>query len=130
MKRIIKTLQAINGKMYVVMAGRRLLLFECSAEIELLEESVNVPVLGKGNIIKSRNVALLITFNQLPSFEVDENSLSGFDFEGDVLKSDGCYETLVFSNCLLVDDLDLTAGGQCRFKLQCTPAMINKLRMI
>lgn len=128
MKRVIKSLNAINGKMFVIMSAKRLLLFECSAKIELIEDSTHIPILGKGSIVKNRNAALLITFNQQPCFEVVENELAGFDFEGDFLRKDGIYEKLVFNNCLLDSDLDLTNGGQCRFELQCTQSMIDKLK--
>ena len=128
MKRVVKNLEAINGKMFVIMSAKRLLLFECSAKIELIEDSTHIPILGRGSIVKNRNAALLITFNQQPCFEVVENELAGFDFEGDFLRNDGIYEKLVFTNCLLDSDLDLTNGGQCRFELQCTQAMINKLK--
>ena len=55
MKRVVKNLEAINGKMFVIMSTKRLLLFECSAKIELIEDSTHIPILGKGNIIKNRN---------------------------------------------------------------------------
>lgn len=128
MKRVVKTLEAINGKMFVIMSAKRPLLFECSATIELIEDSTHIPILGRGSIVKNRNAALLITFNQQPCFEVVDKELVGFDFEGDFLRSDGIYEKLVFTNCLLDSDLDLTSGGQCRFVLQCSQAMIDKLK--
>ena len=57
MKRVVKTLEAINGKMFVIMSAKRPLLFECSATIELIEDSTHIPILGRGSIVKNRNAA-------------------------------------------------------------------------
>ena len=57
MRRVAKTLQVINHKMLGTMTAKRPLLFECSATIELIEDSTHIPILGRGSIVKNRNAA-------------------------------------------------------------------------
>ena len=72
MKKLIKTLNCENGELFVVTNERRVLLAKCEAEVMLYEHSVNVPVLGRGLVIKRRDVALLVTFKHRPECATDE----------------------------------------------------------
>lgn len=130
MKRVVKTIAVRNGRMYVLSDNRRVLLFQCRAEVELIEHSVQTPILGKGRVIDKRSAVLLITFDQCMEAEINANDISGFAFEGDFIRLDGSYISMDFEHCMLCSDLDLTAAGQCRFELQCSPGQLEKLKVI
>lgn len=130
MNRIIKTIPVENGKLFAVMDSRRALLYECKAEIEIVEHSEHVPVLGKGSIITKREAVLLVTFEHRPKFEVNERTISGFSFCGDFLTTDGSIIGLEFDNMQLIDNLDLTSSGRCNFELRCSMEMLDKLRKL
>ncbi len=130
MKKYIKSLSVDGGKLFAVNNGRRITLAECKAELKLYTRSVNIPILGKGNVITERGIALLITFQQKSEYSLDEafiRGISAFEFQGDVLQSDGTMEQVFFSNCQLDSDLDLSDAGSCRFDILCPPEMIRKL---
>ena len=128
MEKTVKTIPLQNGKLFAIMSGNRILLYECEAEIEIVEHSAHIPALGKGRIITRRDAVLLITFEHLPKFEVDERRLSGFDFEGDHMKPDGSLMNLKFDRIQLLGDLDLTASGSCTFDLRCSWEMLDRLK--
>lgn len=128
MNRIVKTIPVKNGKLFAVMDTRRALLYECKAEIEIVEHSEHIPVLGKGRLITKREAVLLVTFEHCPKFEVDERTISGFSFCGDSLTANGSIIKLEFDNMQLLDNLDLTSNGSCNFELRCSMAMLDKLR--
>ncbi|MEY8367550.1 hypothetical protein AALA24_02165 [Anaerovoracaceae bacterium 42-11] len=128
MEKTVKTIPLQNGKLFAIISSNRILLYECEAEIEIVEHSAYIPVLGKGRVITQRDAVLLITFEHLPKFEVDERRLSGFDFEGEYMKPDGSLMSLKFDRIQLLGDLDLTASGSCTFELQCSREMLDRLK--
>lgn len=129
MQKVVKTIPIEKGKLLGIVDTNRYKLADCDAKLELIEHSKNIPTLGTGNIITHRLVSMLITFNYVSRL-VDIQSLIAFGFQGDILRSDGRYETVTFDRCLLVSDLDLTDTGQCTFEVQCSPNMLRKLRFI
>jgi len=133
MKKLIKTLQSKNGELYITTDCKRLLIACCRAEIELYEHSIDIPILGKGKVTRERDAALLLTFEHRPELKTDEaylQTISRFEFQGDILRSDDVYEPFTFYNCLLDSALDLTEAGSCRFELGCSPETLNKLKTI
>lgn len=131
MKRAIKTIDVYNGEMYAVLTSNRIKLFDCNASIEIVEHSGSSPILGKGKVIIKRDIVLLVTFDLVPSFDVDEHmlsSISGFEFCGDIQRQDGTFISMTFNHCMLADDLDLTSGGSCQFHVECAPDVVNKLK--
>ena len=130
MKRVLKTILVENGKLYAVAEGSRYLLADCSATIEIVEETEELPVLGKGRVITNRGITLLITFDHKPRFTVNPAVLAGFGFQGEVLRRDGLYEQMTFDHCLLASDLDLTEAGECTFEIQCSPEQLRRLRTL
>lgn len=127
MERVVNTIDVINGKLAVIVGTHKYLLANCNANVEVIEQSKQVPVLGRGNIIQKRYVSLLITFDHASKSLVDVESISRIEFTGDVLREDGKYITLSFDNCLLVSDLDLTSAGTCTFEVQCPENLIRQL---
>lgn len=130
MKEVIKTIPAEDGKLYALAGENRYLLADCGASIEIVEDSEELPVLGKGRVITNRGAALLITFEHKPGFSVNLESVQGFGFQGRVLRQDGIYEKVIFAHCLLASDLDLTEAGECTFEIQCSAEMIKRLRAL
>lgn len=130
MKQVIKTILVEEGKLYALAGENRYLLADCGASIEIIEDSAELPVLGKGRVITNRSAALLVTFAHKPRFGVNLASLSGFGFQGEVLRQDGVYERMVFDHCLLASDLDLTEAGECTFEIRCSAEQLKRIRNI
>nr|DAM31675.1 MAG TPA: hypothetical protein [Caudoviricetes sp.] len=130
MQRVIKTIPAERGKLYALINGDRYLLAECHANIEIIEDAEEIPVLGRGRVITDRSVTILVTFAHKPRFGVNLASLSGFGFQGEVLRQDGVYERMVFDHCLLASDLDLTEAGECTFEIRCSAEQLKRIRNI
>lgn len=126
MKRVIKTIDIEKGILYVRTNDYRYRFAKCNAEIEIIEEFTNIPCLGKGNIIKSRNLCMLITVNHFER-NLDIESVEAFDFVGEILRKDGIYEKIQFVNCLVATELDLTQEGVCEFEVNCTKELMRKL---
>lgn len=128
METITKVIPAENGKLYALADGNRYFLADCRARIEIVEYSDALAVLGRGRVIKRRDSVLLVTFNQQPHLPLALDALSGFGFQGDLLRRDGRYERLTFDRCLLDGDLDLTECGECSFFVECSHSMICRLK--
>ena len=130
MKQVIKTILVEEGKLYALAGENRYLLADCGASIEIIEDSAELPVLGKGRVITNRSAALLITFEHKPGFNVNLESVHGFGFQGKVLRQDGIYENVVFAHCLLASDLDLTEAGECTFEIRCSAEQLKRISNI
>ena len=128
MERIIKRIPCSHGVLYVLAYTNRYVLAECDAVLEITEEIEHIPVLGKGRVVRGRYITLLITAHHKPNSVIDPRSVDSIGFKGEYLRSDGKSETLEFIRCLLVSDLDLTAAGECRFEVQCSDALLDRLR--
>ena len=133
MQRVVKTLKAENGELFALIDSRRIRLARCEAEVRLYTREVEVPVLGRGRVITQREAVLLVTFEHKPECPTDEDficSIARIEFQGEILQTDGSVERLVFDNCILDGELDLTEAGTCRFELRCTPHMIRRLMVM
>ena len=130
MNRVIKTISFTNGKLHTVKGTQRFLLTDCEATMEIVEHSQRIPILGRGNVIDKRYISMLVTFNHMPNTAIDFGTMESIAFTGDAVRQDGYIETLTFNNCLLVSDLDLTDSGACKFEIQCSKQMMNKLRQL
>ena len=128
MERIIKTIPCSHGVLYALAHTNRYVLAECDAVLEITEEIEHIPVLGKGRVVRGRYITLLITAHHKPNSAIDPRRIDSIGFKGEYLRSDGKSETLEFSRCLLVSDLDLTAASECRFEVQCSDALLYRLR--
>ena len=130
MQRVVKTISTEDGKLYVTSGSNRYLLASCGADIEIVEDAEQIPVLGKGRIIRNRYVTILMTFDQRMKFEPDTAKMDGFSFTGEVLRKDGSQERIVFNKCLLASDLDLTDNGSCTFEVSCSQDMLKTLQLL
>lgn len=128
MERIVSVLPAKHGRLYARMRGKRYLLAECEAEIELIEHVEDLAVLGRGRVIKSRDVCLLITFRHELRFDADIGELDGLDFVGEVLRQDGRMERVELFRCYPLDEWDLTEAGECRFEAAYDRDLLRRLR--
>ena len=127
MERIIKTVPG-NGTLYAVSDGSRYTAAKCEASIEIREDAAEVPILGRGRVIKRRYAVVLLTFDHAPTIHRNLDSLSGFSFVGDFLRQDGIYTEMRFPQCFLLSDLDLTESGECTFEIPCSNELLQKLR--
>lgn len=127
MERIIKSITG-SGELYALCDGNRYKAAKCKASIEIREEAVEVPMLGRGRIIKRRYAVVLLTFDHAPTIHVNLKSVSGFSFVGDFLRKDGVCAEMRFPRCLLLSDLDLTASGECTFEIPCSNELLKRLQ--
>lgn len=130
MERIVKTVPVERGKLYVTGAGKRYLLADCRAEIELREELIDVPMLGRGRAVKRLPSVVVITFDHEPKTEPDWSRIEAIGLAGEVLRRDGCYMSIDIPQCSLLDDLDLSEGSECRFEVPRTPELLRVLRQV
>ena len=129
MERIVKTVPCSHGILDALVNTSRYVLVECDAALEITEEIEHIPVLGKGRVVRGRYITLLITAHHKPNSAIDPHSIDSIGFKGEYLRSDGKNEVVEFSRCLLVSDLDLTAAGECRFEVQCSDALLDRLHV-
>lgn len=127
MERVAKTIMVNGGLLFAIVGTDRYQIAECEAKIEIRESLTNVPILGKGRVIDSRKTVLLITFTHKPKISVKLSEIERIEFTGEMLRSDGAYEKIVFGNCQLLDELDLTAEGICTFEPMCPEATLKRL---
>ncbi len=130
MQRIVKTVSVERGKLYATGGGERYLLADCRAEIELCEELIDVPMLGRGRAVKRLPSVVVITFDHEPKTEPDWSRIEAIGLAGDVLRCDGCYMRIDIPQCSLLDDLDLSEGSECRFEVPNTPELLRLLRQV
>lgn len=128
MERVVKTVPVERGKLYVTGAGKRYLLADCRAEIELREELIDVPMLGRGRAVKRLPSVVVITFDHEPKTEPDWSRIEAIGLAGEVLRCDGCYLSLDLPRCELLSDIDLSAGSECKFAVPCTPELLRLIR--
>lgn len=127
MERVCKTIMVTGGLLFAIVGTNRYQIAECEANIEIRESITNVPILGKGRVIDSRKTVLLITFTHKPKVPVKLSEIERIEFAGEMLRSDGIYEKTVFSNCQLLDELDLTTESTCTFEIMCSEETLRKL---
>ena len=130
MERVVKTVPVERGGLYVTGAGKRYLLADCRAEIELREELIDVPRLGRGRAVKRLPSVVVITFDHEPKTEPDWSRIEAIGLAGEVLRRDGRYMRIDLPRCELIDDLDLSEGSECRFEVPNTPELLRLLRQI
>jgi len=130
MERVVKTVPVERGGLYVTGAGKRYLLADCRAEIELREELIDVPRLGRGRAVKRLPSVVVITFDHAPKTEPDWSRIEAIGLAGEVLRRDGRYMRIDIPQCSLLDDLDLSEGSECRFEVLNTPELLRLLRQI
>ena len=98
-KRLIKTLYCENGKLYSTTQGRRVLLAECVPKIEIYEHTTDIPVLGKGCVVKERHISIVLCNDMEYTRTVDVDFLrtvSRFELSADIQRTDGVYENILF----------------------------------
>lgn len=130
MERVCKTIMVSDGLLFAIVGTNRYQIAECEANIEIRERITNVPILGKGRVIDSRKTVLLITFTHRPKVPVHLSDIERIEFAGEMLRSDGAYEKIVFGNCQLLDELDLTAESKCTFEAMCSETTLKKLMIL
>ncbi len=126
MKRESKRISIQRGELFAEVDGRRIKMCDCKAAVQIEDHFAETPILKKGRIIDGRSVVLLITFEHINAACINDG-LSGFCFRGEVLKRDGALRVLDFSRCDLLDDLDLTSAGTCRFEVTCSQRTLDEL---
>lgn len=126
MFRTYKEILVKNGKLFVTVSGNRYMLAECEAKVELKEELQELPCLGNKKAVVRRFATLLITFkHQMKT--VDVSNIELISFNGEFLKNNKDTVILTLTQCLPLDELDLTEQGENNFEVICSPEIINKL---
>lgn len=118
MRTIIKKIKGENGKIYFVKKGERGLLAECDVYIDVIEEKIKIPCLGKcGGIVRKRkiNIALCgeINFMREIGFEFFKD-MPMFEICVDLQRLDGVFERINFDN---ISALDIDLDGEWKFEV-------------
>lgn len=127
MERVCKKIRVTAGLLFAVVGTQRYRIAECEADIEIRENITSIPILGKGRVIDGRKTVLLITFTHKPKVPVKLSEIERIEFAGEMLRSDEVYEKIVFGNCRLLDELDLTAESTCTFEAICSEETLKNL---
>lgn len=118
--RIHKKLEVESAMLFSVQLGKRRLINECDASIEIREVVDSLPpILGKGKQIKKRDIVLLITYNHKPDI-LDIDSIDRIEFSGDIVRSDGVRENIIFDTCIPAGEWDISQEGSCTFEVRCS----------
>ena len=76
MKKLIKTLSAIDGDIYVTSKGSRRLLASFTGRIEIYEKQILIPIFGKVEKgIKSIYASFIVADNVDYHIDIDENTI-------------------------------------------------------
>ena len=74
---LVKTLDTKNTKVYVIRNGRRYLLLECDAKIEIIRRDTKYDALGaKGKLTKKVYIAIIICNNVVYKQEINNEYLT------------------------------------------------------
>lgn len=103
MERLILTLPCERGELYYNLAGRRVLLANCTPVIKIYEHSSQAKAIGGGSI-RHIHAALAICENADFTREVTTDfvkSIESFDLSTDIQRKDGVFEVFHFRNMQL-----------------------------
>lgn len=126
MFRTYKEILVKNGKLFVTVSGNRYVLAECEAKVELKEELQELPCLGNKKAVVRRFATLLITSKHKMKI-VDISNIELISFNGEFLKNNKDTVILTLTQCLPLDELDLTEQGENSFEVICSNEIITKL---
>ena len=122
--RVHKKLEVESAMLFSVQLGQRHLINECDASIEIREVIDSLPpILGKGKQIKKRDIVLLITYNHKPDI-LDIDSIDRIEFSGEIVKSDGVRENIIFDTCIPEDGWNISCEGRCTVEVRCSEGTI------
>jgi len=105
MKTLIKTLEFENGSFFAVKDGRRTNISDCPFIVEIYEIKKNIQVLGivgyEMKIIHNAEINCETTQTSRDITEEYIESISRYEFVGDVQREDGIFERFLFDRIKL-----------------------------
>ncbi len=110
MKRLLITIPCERGELFYISSGRRVLLAECNAKLEIYEHAT----LG-GSGVKRIYAALVVCSGAEFTRHVDDAFLEaadGFDLSADIQRKDGIFEAFYFRN---MQPEEINIGGEWIF---------------
>ena len=122
--RMSKRIHINNGELLAVCGERRYKLCDCKASIEVKEEITPLSMIG-GNKVDRRYLTVLITFNHTPN-HID-STVELIQFKGNAMRTDGVYETIFLSRCMLSSEWDPEMKNSCTFEVQCSIEQLKAL---
>lgn len=127
MKRLAKTLFGVNGQLYTVQNGKRVLLASCIPRLEIYEDITHIPAFGADAKVKKQHISLVLCEEPELTREVDTEffrMVTGFDLSADFQRTDGVFETLFF-DALIPEEIDL--DGNWTFWMQDNSEVLKRL---
>lgn len=127
MKRLAKTLFGVNGQLYTVQNGKRVLLASCIPRLEIYEDITHIPAFGADAKVKKRHISLVLCEEPELTREVDTEffrMVTGFDLSADFQRADRVFETLFF-DALIPEEIDL--DGDWSFWLRDDLDLLKKI---
>lgn len=115
---LTRRIKAETAELFAVKEGRRLLLAECKPELEIYEDTQKISVLGcKTCKVRRSKLLSVVCFKPDITREADADflqSVSRFEMQADVQRSDGIFERFFFDT-IIPTDIDF--HGEWRFEV-------------
>lgn len=128
MRRLLKTLSGERGELYGTVTGRRLLLAQCAPRIEIMEHSVQVPILNANSYPVKRTYIVLALCEDMEltrSIDMDFlKTVSAYDLSTDIQRQDGVFENILFAN---ITPQEINLDGEWIFDVSGQKELVKKL---
>ena len=105
-KHLIEQVDLSNAEIYYSSKGRRFLLTECKARLDVYEDRIRIPTIGGFGGVKKRKYVLSICSELAAKREIDFDFLrkvESFEIYADICREDGVFERLKFTSLSVVD---------------------------
>lgn len=131
MQKIIDRIECENGKLYADIDGKRILLARCEAEIEVIEESKDIKVLGSKNCkVRKRHFTIVLCDDMehtrvitIKLISKMKNYVLGFDIQ----RTDGIFESVYIDN-LIPSDIEI--DGVWKFYAEDIPERLREIMQV
>ena len=126
MKRLLMTIPCEHSELFYISSGRRILLAECAANLEIYEHTSQARAIG-GNGVKRIYAALALCEAAEFTRPVDDaflKTVDCFDLSADIQRRDGVFEAFHFRN---IQPEEINIDGEWVFLLNEKQELYRKL---
>lgn len=126
MKRLLMTIPCEHGELFYISSGRRILLAECAANLEIYEHTSQVKAIGCVGVKRIYAELALCDAAEFtrPVDDAFLNIVDCFDLSADIQRQDGVFEAFHFRN---IQPEEFDTEGKWVFSLNEKQELYRKL---